>query len=58
MNAQYKYDDMPLKEAIELLYQQVTSPASRSAADALFEATSEQLKQSYRPGATETKRAK
>lgn len=38
----------------ETLYQRISSPASRRAADALFSATGEELRQSYRPGKTES----
>ncbi|HAN27265.1 MAG TPA: hypothetical protein DD808_12640 [Halieaceae bacterium] len=38
----------------EALYQRITSPDSRRAADALFAATGEELRQSYTPGKTET----
>jgi hypothetical protein len=37
----------------DALYEQLTSEASRSAADALFQASPEDLRQSYRPGGTE-----
>ncbi len=38
----------------EALYQSISSPASRRAADALFSATGEELRQSHRPGKTES----
>lgn len=41
-------------EKYEALYQRITSPDSRRAADALFAATGEELRQSYTPGKTET----
>lgn len=38
----------------EALYQRISSAASRRAADALFAATGEELRQSYQPGKTES----
>ena len=38
----------------EALYQRITAPASRRAADALFSVTGEELRQTYTPGKTET----
>tara|TARA_B100001540_G_scaffold123830_1_gene110389 strand:+ start:1689 stop:2141 length:453 start_codon:yes stop_codon:yes gene_type:complete len=38
----------------EALYQRITAPASRQAADALFSVTGEELRQTYKPGKTET----
>lgn len=37
----------------EALYQRITSPNSRRAADALFSVTGEELRESYKPGKTE-----
>lgn len=37
----------------DALYQRLTSQKSRRAADRLFEASAEQLRESYRPGGTE-----
>jgi PHD/YefM family antitoxin component YafN of YafNO toxin-antitoxin module len=37
----------------ETLYSRIVSPKSRQAADALFSATSENLRKSYQPGKTE-----
>ena len=39
----------------EALYQRITAPESRRAADALFSATGEELRQTYTPGNTETR---
>jgi hypothetical protein len=38
----------------EALYERITAPESRRAADALFAVTSEELRQTYTPGKTET----
>jgi|TARA_R110000868_G_scaffold130701_6_gene340523 hypothetical protein len=38
----------------EALYERITAPASRRAADALFAVTGEELRQTYAPGKTET----
>jgi hypothetical protein len=39
----------------EALYRHITSPQSRKAADALFSANSDDLKETFRPGKTESK---
>jgi hypothetical protein len=38
----------------EALYQRITSPESRDAADTLFSATTDSLRNSYQPGKTES----
>lgn len=38
----------------EALYQRITAPESRRVADALFSVTGEELRQTYKPGKTET----
>ena len=38
----------------EALYERITAPESRRAADALFAVTDEELRQTYTPGKTET----
>lgn len=46
-------DPVSVPEKYEALYQRIIAPASRVAADALFAATGEQLRHTYRPDNTD-----
>ena len=53
-----RFEDSEIAEGInefEASYKRITSPASRRAVDALFEATEEDLRKAYKPGGTETR---